>query len=483
MDLSEQCGYSVDSQIQLFKSIKPLFANKLVFIVINKVDVMRPEDLDERLSAEIQSLLSSGEVELLQLSCTTTEGVQQVKNMVADRLISERVSQKLQAGTSSSGAVGGRLANVMNRIHVAQPMNGTVAETFIPEAIKNMKKYDKNDPMRRQLARDIEEQNGGAGVFNVDLRADYILDNPEWKQDRIPEIFDGKNVADFIDPEIDAKLQALEEEEERLEAEGFYESDEEIDDAEEADVRMKAELIREKQALLKNEAKMRKSLKNRAVMPRGSIKKPLSELEEALDVMGVDTHDLGLRARTATDTRGRSLTRSRMGTEDSGAMDVDETPRDRLRSKSRARSQPATNRREDGIADDEMKVKAEKQAKINQRKMNRMARQGEADRHTTASLPKHLVSLDDFSTNLSSYLITVLIMCFTVRRQAHNWKDAASLRLFSCVILVITRCTCPSQTNEYPGPCNLMRMRYDSPCPFFPQKKVGLDVLLLRYGV
>jgi nucleolar GTP-binding protein len=33
---------------------------------------------------------------------------------------------------------------------------------------------------------------------------------------------------DSIDPEIEAKLDALEEEERRLEAEGFYDSDEEI---------------------------------------------------------------------------------------------------------------------------------------------------------------------------------------------------------------------------------------------------------------
>jgi nucleolar GTP-binding protein len=37
MDLSEQCGYSVQAQINLYKSIKPLFSGKLVFIVINKV--------------------------------------------------------------------------------------------------------------------------------------------------------------------------------------------------------------------------------------------------------------------------------------------------------------------------------------------------------------------------------------------------------------------------------------------------------------
>ena len=41
----------------------------------------------------------------------------------------------------------------------------------------------------------------------------------------IPEIMEGKNVADFIDPEIDEKLEQLEREEERLAAEGFYDSE------------------------------------------------------------------------------------------------------------------------------------------------------------------------------------------------------------------------------------------------------------------
>ncbi|KAK7753671.1 Nucleolar GTP-binding protein 1 [Diatrype stigma] len=391
MDLSEQCGYSVQAQIALFRSIKPLFSNKLVFIVINKIDILRPEELDAQTNEELQSLLSPGDVELLQLSCNTTEGVQAVKNAACERLIAERVSQKLKAGTNSSGNIGGRLADVMTRIHVAQPMDGTTRETFIPEAIKAMKKYQKDDPERRRLARDLEEENGGAGVFNVDLKADYILENPDWKYDRIPEVFDGKNVYDFVDPDIDAKLQALEEEEERLETEGFYESDEDLDDAEEEEIHMKAELIREKQSLIRNEAKMRKSLKNRAIIPRKLQKKPLSELEEALDVLGVDTHDLHLRARPeASVSRGRSMSRSRLGTEDPNAMDIDDTPRDRLRSKSRARSQPATNRRDDGVADEEVRAKADKQAKLSQRKMNRMARQGEADRHIGATLPKHL---------------------------------------------------------------------------------------------
>ena len=44
----------------------------------------------------------------------------------------------------------------------------------------------------------------------------------------MPEIMDGKNIADFIDPDILEKLDALEREEEKLEAEGFYESESEM---------------------------------------------------------------------------------------------------------------------------------------------------------------------------------------------------------------------------------------------------------------
>ena len=70
-------------------------------------------------------------------------------------------------------------------------------------------------------------KSGVLGVFSrlTDLRwgtENYILANDEWKNDIIPEIMDGKNIADFIDPDIAEKLEALEREEETLEAEGFY---------------------------------------------------------------------------------------------------------------------------------------------------------------------------------------------------------------------------------------------------------------------
>ncbi|KAK3390488.1 P-loop containing nucleoside triphosphate hydrolase protein [Podospora didyma] len=398
IDISEQCGYSLKAQCNLFKSIKPLFANKMVFIVLNKMDIKAFEDLEPEMQAELNDLTKTGEVELLRASCATQDGVQDVKNRVCERLLVERVAQKLKAGTGSNGAMGSRLTEVMSRIHVAQPLDGIVRQTFIPEGVKNLKKYDKADPERRQLARDEEEANGGAGVFNVDLRRDYILDNPSWKYDRIPEVIDGQNVYDFIDPDIEAKLQALEEEEEKLEKEGFYESEEEEEDESEAEVLEKAEYIREKHRLIRNEAKMRKSLKNRAMIPRKAHKKSFAQLEDHLDQLGVDTEEINLRgrAREQPHTRGRPLPDRYAGREeeDPDAMDIDtRTPHQRVeRSKSRARSVPATDRMNDGLTTMEDKTKIEKVRKLGQRKLNRMARQGEADRHIPASMPKHLFS-------------------------------------------------------------------------------------------
>ena len=264
-------------------------------------------------------------------------------------------------------------------------------ETYIPEAVKDLKKLDKSNPNRPRLAREVEEMNGGAGVFSVNLKERYLLDNDDWKEDKVPEIFDGKNVADYVDPDIEAKLVALEEEEERLQAEGFYDSDDSMEDDEEEEIRNKAEQIREKRQLIRNENKMRKSLKNRAVMPRSALRKKLSTMEDKLDELGFDTRGIGSRVRAQS--RGRSAVRSRGGTAD--AMDVDkpESKRDMLFAKARLRSQ--SNRREDGVTSLTARSKAERLAKLSQKKMNRMARQGEADRHIPSTKPKHLAGLHE----------------------------------------------------------------------------------------
>jgi len=68
----------------------------------------------------------------------------------------------------------------------------------------------------RKTERDLELDAGGPGIYNYDLRKNYILDNPEWKYDEYPEVINGMNLFDYIDPDIGKKLEELEKEEAQL---------------------------------------------------------------------------------------------------------------------------------------------------------------------------------------------------------------------------------------------------------------------------
>ena len=410
MDLSEQCGYPVSAQIALFNSIKPLFANKLTFIVVNKIDLAKPSDLDTDTQAALQSVLSQTNVELLELSCTTTENVMQARNAICDRLLAARNAQKLSSAThAATGEPTGRLADLLKRIHVAHPMGGVTREPFLPPQLSDpaYKKYDKTDPDRRRLERDIEEENGGAGVYSMDHQKNYLEIASDQLHDKMPEFLNGRNVADFIDPDIAKKLALLEVEEEKLTANGFYDEVEQSEEDTPADseIARKAELIREKRILLRNEAKQRKSLKNRAVIPRSRARpKTLDAMASHLESLGHDPSAAVERVRSlsrprpaGSESRGRSMSLLGHGVD---AMDIDSRPTSAdaraaliARSRSRARSQSTTNRLRDGVGtNEETRSKADRAAKVAQRKMNRMARQGEADRHQTAALPKHLLA-------------------------------------------------------------------------------------------
>lgn len=54
-------------------------------------------------------------------------------------------------------------------------------------------------------------------IYNLYFLEHYLLDNPDWKYDAVPEIMDGKNVYDFVDADILERLEELEKEEEMME--------------------------------------------------------------------------------------------------------------------------------------------------------------------------------------------------------------------------------------------------------------------------
>src|SRR5271170_5434063 len=164
MDLSGECGYTIPQQVQLFHNIRPLFANKVTFLAINKIDRCHPSDLDPETQSLLATIFADGTVEKLELSCATDFGVMAARNRACDKLLAARVEQKLK---------GGRINDVLNKIHLATPMprDDVPRLPFIPEGVVKRGLYDWKDPERRKLEKDLEVEAGGAGQYSIDLKS------------------------------------------------------------------------------------------------------------------------------------------------------------------------------------------------------------------------------------------------------------------------------------------------------------------------
>jgi nucleolar GTP-binding protein len=133
--------------------------------VINKIDIVRLSDLHPDNRAYVDAILADPTITLVEASTYSEEGVMEVRNIACEALLAARVEQKLK---------GNRINAVANRIHVAMPIKRDDVERtpFIPEGVKDKKKYDKNDPDRIRLERDAEQEADGVAVFMADTKSE-----------------------------------------------------------------------------------------------------------------------------------------------------------------------------------------------------------------------------------------------------------------------------------------------------------------------
>lgn len=408
LDVSGSCGYSIAQQAALFHSIKSLFMNKPLIVVCNKTDLQPLETIPEddlklvmEMKAEAMKTLKgngseSDEGVLLSMSTLTDEGVIAVKNAACERLLDQRVELKMKSK---------KIDACLNRLHVAipKPRDQMERPASIPQAVLEAKAKEAKEEERKnkkKLERDLEDENGGAGVYSASLSKHYLLANEEWKNDVMPEILDGHNVYDFIDPDILERLEELErEEQQRTGEEG---GDDFEMDGEELTPEEKEALdeIRKKKRLLVQQHRIKKSTaESRPTVPRKFDK----ERKYTSERMGRQLSDLGLDPTLAVNrARSRSLSRrgrKRERTIDGGeGMDIDTDRSDKkqkIRDRSRSRSQsrpPSEVVPGEGFKDSAQKVKAMKLGKKSMKKRNKEARKGEADRVIPTLKPKHLFS-------------------------------------------------------------------------------------------
>ena len=415
VDASEQCGYTIKQQSDLFHSIKPLFANKPLVVAINKTDVRKLEDLKPEDAALIDAMRDAArgpaslrmegddEDDLPTMSTLNEEGVSLVKQVCCDKLLAARVEQKLASR---------RAGEVLNRLHVAQPKprDAVARPAVIPHsvALNRLKKADGS--LKIVTEKELQDLNGGAGVYSADLRKDYQLDDDSWKYDIMPEIFNGKNVADFIDPEIDERLAELEREEDELEAafaeekaQAEMEAEPDMDDEEKA---LLKEVRGRRKELVETHRRKKSAGNNAPTLPRTvsashadpAKRATTKRMKESLEAMGVDPSLAIARARDRSVAReGRLRKRSRSAAETDEAMDDDEEKVRKHSSKSRSvsvarRVDRADRSKSVGLRDDDERMRAQKMADKAQRKMNKRAKIGEADRTIITKMPKHLFS-------------------------------------------------------------------------------------------
>ncbi|XP_071826191.1 GTP-binding protein 4-like isoform X1 [Apostichopus japonicus] len=362
LDISEQCGHTIPEQIQLFKSIQPLFSNKPLLIAANKIDIIGIDELSDEYK-EILKKLEEEDIPIIPISTVSEEGLVKLKMEACDRLLAQRVGIKMKSS---------KVNDVINRLHIAQPSerDAKARPAFIPEAVKMKKAAMEEEKAEKRLLRHKEEEEGDDYI--LDLQHEWQVPE-EYKTDIIPEIWMGHNIADFVDPEIEAKLLELEDEEKLREEAGFYDEDMSSDDEEMREIRSLARQIRDKKSLIVSARKDR-NMKTPQV-PRKAKAVSRKDFEDTMKSLGIEPTEQG----HYTQKRGRSRTpvaRKRQRMDESG----------------RATSSSRTPRDESGIRDPKVRKITRDLSRKAQRKMNHGAKKGEGDRTIVTLKPKHLLS-------------------------------------------------------------------------------------------
>jgi len=402
IDPSEQCGHTLEAQKSLFDNIRPLFANKPLILVANKSDIWK-DNLSEEKKAVLDDFKEDLEdSRILEMSTKDDEeSVGKVKIEACEILLQHRVEQKFRTKKADS---------ILNRIHVAEPKARDQKErpAFIPAAVFENRikkkqgmdvddeddedeeemvlefgpgmtepKIPKKSKYRIKTERDIELELGDDYV--LDLQKNFDLPEEE-KYDVIPEHWNGHNIADYVDPDIMEKLEALEKEEELREKAGVYDSEESEEDDSMKEIRELASKIRVKKKLMKNDQKMDNTKK--PIVPRTSRAKKrersVSRLKGEFEELGVDMSekDQAMFTQTKKSRSSSVKSASRMPVAQNGYTNE---------------KGGKISRDVSGVRDLKTRIKLKQtEKKMQRKKFAQGGKAGESDRKIPTKMPKHL---------------------------------------------------------------------------------------------
>jgi len=235
--------------------------------------------------------------------------------------------------------------------------------------------------------------------YVLDIRKHWDLPKSDQKYDAIPQIWEGKNIADYIDPEIEEKLAALLAEEEEREASGFYDIDHEMDDEATAEIRSLGKHI----AKVKN-IHMQKGHRNRRIQvgqvdQRGRSAGSAQDLKTRMQGLGLPLENWDEANNDMDDDQGTSRINAiqaqneRMGRKrkaDERIEDVMEEEGERKVARSKSRLDDERRGLKDGKQHDKAIAKRKHERKT--RMGTYYGQRNEGDRHIATAKPKHLFS-------------------------------------------------------------------------------------------
>jgi len=365
IDISEQCGYTIAQQASLFESILPLFKNKPLVVILNKVDARPVSSLTEDEKQTIQKVLDSvPNSQAVEMSSVTEIGISSVKEVACEKLLDMRAEMTLKSTKRDE---------VLNRTHVSipKPRDGRERKPFVPLVSKDGK-------VSRRKLEEYEEQQKlffemDPDYTGVDFKQYYMLENPEWNHDVIPEIMDGVNIFDYWDPELSEKLAALEAEEEELLRDLLVDEDEDALAQLSEEDRELLRKIREKRALIIQESRLRNS-RNHSILPLRAQTGSAQDFKEYLESLGYDATKAYESVKARSKSRGRKRKSDVM--EISPERSVSKTPSAKLSS----------------FSNIDQRALAEKLEKKAYKIRNRQGKSGPGDNSVITTMPKHLFS-------------------------------------------------------------------------------------------
>jgi len=393
LDVSETCDMSVENQLSVLECVHPLFDRRPFVIACNKSDLMSLKQLetDEPTKfAAIKKYADKG-VPVFEISTATKEGVQTLKEEMCKRMMEYCINKK---------AATGGVEKVLNRVYVAQPKSdGKARPSVVPPSVQRLLQqrqfYDKitDHDSTAKFETHVEEEQ--REFYVVDYNKNKMLENDDWKYDKIPVIKDGKNIADFMSENLEEKLSILLKEEADREAAHYY-SDDPDDEYTEQDKGF-LNLAKEISDQIKIDSFNRRLDSGAGIRPVNRTsrartrERTTSALRATLEGVGVDMS----RSGSASFSNAKAVKRTRSVSAVAGEerRDGSQAPSKRMRlaaaEEKRARSK-SVPRGEVGMPDAAKRAEQAKRLKKDFKKQQLKGQRVPSDRHIVDLKPKHL---------------------------------------------------------------------------------------------